>query len=249
MSFTQKKNYIRLVSICMLMTSIIFVGCKKEGAQGPEDKYSALFKDRTWSGEFKYANKFITEPFNMTFKGDGTLIWREYSNTYGGKYTIDKNAGIITFGLNPSASQVSAKIALEGKLTDFTFNQSEWRIIHSEINNAETERQIENTAWEGITYDEDGNGRGAHFNFLTNGQVHIPAGGLGVNFESTYYYSRSSGTLRFQHDKTSGSIRVAGTLFFVFMADSSLKGYEVRQLWVNGSLNGRYLHNFTVFKQ
>jgi len=238
------------IALLLIAAIIATAGCSKSNNNdpGPGDKYGELFRSKTWSGEFKYANKPVTEPFNMTFKEDGTFIWREYSGTYNGKYTIDKNTGTITFGFDATASQVSAKIALEGKLTDFTFSQSNWKIIHSEINNAEIEQVIEGTTWKGTITDRSGSSLPAHFNFLRNGRIYIPAGGAGVNWESTSYYSRESGTLRFEYDGTDGSVRIAGRLFFVFMADGSLKGYEYKQLWTGGSPT--VFHNvFSILKQ
>ncbi|MEZ2443269.1 hypothetical protein AB6805_16210 [Chitinophaga sp. RCC_12] len=230
------------VAMLLIAAIVAIAGCSKSNNNpGPDDKYSELFRGKTWCGEFKYASKPVTEPFNITFKEDGTLIWREYSGTYNGKYTVDKNAGTIMFGFNAAASQVSAKIAVEGKLTDFTFNQSDWKIIHSEINKAEIEQVIEGTTWKGSTTDKGGSSLLAQFDFLTNGQVHIPAGGTGFNFESTSYYSRESGTLRFEYDGTGGPVRITGRLFFVFMADSSLKGYEYKQV-LGAGVNPDFSH-------
>ncbi|MEZ2445838.1 hypothetical protein AB6805_29185 [Chitinophaga sp. RCC_12] len=237
------------VALLLIAAIVAIAGCSKSNNNpGQGDKYSELFRNKTWCGEFKYASKPVTEPFNMTFKEDGTLIWREYSGTYNGKYTVDKNAGTISFGFNAAASQVSAKIAVEGELTDFTFSQSAWKIIHSEINKTETEQVIEGTTWKGIDYYQNGYTGIAQFNFLINGQVHIPAGS-GLLLETTSYYARESGTLRFDRDKTSGSTRIAGKFFFVFMADSSLKGYGLSQLWVSGGQPEHFHDGFSVLKQ
>src|SRR5262245_27904795 len=81
------------LSIALTMATFPFAGCKKDKA---DEDISSLFPNTVWTGDMKYNITPIPEPYIISFKNYGDLVWYERKGTYNGTYTIDKDEKTIT---------------------------------------------------------------------------------------------------------------------------------------------------------
>lgn len=236
--------------IALLLVLITTAGCSKDHNSGPtnEEIYGKLLNNRTWSGDLKYTNGVLAEPFNITFNGDGTLTWREHGGVFKGSYTLDKNTGTIRFGyMDPTA--VTAKISTDGKLSDFSYNQQNWILGDTRVNDKELELALEGI-WKGDIRREDGYEEPFSIEFLSGSRVYIPPV---LGFGGEQIYAREAGAIRFNYDQTlplpPNAYRIISNYFFVITPDKRLAGLALVKYYKNGNLEIRNLQSYLLNKE
>ena len=196
---------ITFISAMLLLAASGFISCKKENT---EEDLTVLFKNTVWTGEIKYNNKAIAEPYVISFDGNGNFQWEEYGGSYAGAYTLDKTAKTITLLFAGSTTKFTAAITTEKKWGTITHGGTySWTVVNGELRNS-SEQSLENTIWKG-NYD---NGSTLQISFVAGSKVNLPPG-------SSYFfpYTKSKETIRF-------GLSGVNAHFLVLTSKSKIKG-------------------------
>src|SRR5262245_32577523 len=73
--------------------TVILFGCKKEKQ---EEDITPLFQNTVWTGEIKFDELPIIEPFSLHFDGFGNFTMDERSGPSTGLYFTDKDTRTLT---------------------------------------------------------------------------------------------------------------------------------------------------------
>lgn len=84
-------------ALAVLTCAVSQLSCKKDKKE--EEDITPMFQNKIWTGEMKYENTPVSEPFSLTFDGLGKLTMEERSGTSNGVYSTDKASNSITIQL------------------------------------------------------------------------------------------------------------------------------------------------------
>ncbi|HET6995534.1 MAG TPA: hypothetical protein VFI06_11160 [Chitinophagaceae bacterium] len=136
------KKSLGLLSLLLVSgAAFIFSGCKKENTK---EDVSALFKNTEWTGEIKYSNKPVADPYSIEFFQDGSLKWHQISGDYDGIYTIDAANRKISISSGAVGAVITAIITQDNKFS----NISPTNILSCEVNKSGPQ-DLDNTNWKG----------------------------------------------------------------------------------------------------
>lgn len=199
------------ISLLLFIMVLLFVasGCKKSKEVGEPD-YTPLFKNTTWSGEFIETGGKLQQPYIISFKDDGTLIFLRGNLTpEAGTWKIEKKQLIIEF------QKVKLKISITGeRFTNIQCSDPSRVFRYLELNKV-ANQVLDGTMWQGL-YDEVGGNPTLHF--FPGKKVIIDGGSYSDFIPYTYY--RTSAMLRYEYTNKGNNY----LYYAAIMADNTLKG-------------------------
>jgi hypothetical protein len=196
------------------VAAIGFAACKKEKAAEPATPFSDLFKNTEWTGEMKYDNIPVAEPFSIKFDASANFQWYERSGDYGGIYKLNANTRelALTFW---SGSKFTTTITADNKFSNIILAGAyPWKINSAEYNKSGNQA-LDNTIWE--------NAGAAQRIIFKPGQK------VQVNTLPEQPYGRAGCAIK--------AFTTANKTYFTVLqpAANTLKGIEVHKTTVGGS--------------
>jgi hypothetical protein len=195
------KKQIFYSATIVLLAALSVTGCKKDSKTAKD--YSPSFKNRTWTGEFNYANG-IVQPFAMDFKENGDLTFNEVLGEFLGTWKLENGLLLVNLGTGLS---FKAGITDDNKLTNIESPDASGRVLKNATLAPSADEALENTTW---TYPN------FTITFKTSTTANL-AIGAGNPPPYLVTYVRKGKTIRFN----------ASTVWFYFMVPSgtpSMKG-------------------------
>jgi hypothetical protein len=188
-----------------VLSMLFFLSCKKSSPSTTKD-YTAVIKDKTWTGEFSYTGK-TTEYYAVHFNADFTMLWSQFSGDYTGNWALK---GIqVTMTFDGTGDEIKANISDDNNLVNITDKSAAFEINSGELM-VSTGTALDNTTWNGTTY----------FPSTKLFQLEFKPGlQATVNLENspvkTYPYKQYS---------SNAVIRISPILFGVIISGSKMKG-------------------------
>jgi hypothetical protein len=194
------------ISLFLLLSAGVLISCKKENKDKPKD-YSASVKDKTWWGQMTYTGK-TAEYYSVYFKGDGTLLWSQFSGDYEGRWVVKGRQLVMNF--NVSGAEVKADISDDEKLMNITDNTGAYNVNGGQIISTPN-LSLSNTRWKG-TFDINS----YQLSFLDDSKLNEKF--LTSGSENLCPYTRSASGAAIRYNR--GSIK----LFAIIASDNIIRG-------------------------
>ena len=135
------KKQIFFSATLILLAVLSLTGCKKDSNETKD--YSTSFKNKTWTGEFNYANGNV-QPFTIDFKENGDLVFNEVLGEFSGTWKLENGKLLANIGANLS---FKAGITDDNKLTNIENSDAGGRLLKSAALAPATDEPLENTTW------------------------------------------------------------------------------------------------------
>ena len=170
-----------MVTGIILLTTLGFIGCKKEDTK---KDYNSILKNSVWTGEFNYTGA-IPQPFSVEFKEGGQFTWFELSGEYTGSWKIENDLLNVSFA---TGSGFKAGISNDNKLMNIqNLPSNKWALVHAELNSVADE-SLDLTTWTASNL---------KLNFKAGNKVDMELGPTGSTKYKDISYIRKGRSLRY----------------------------------------------------
>jgi hypothetical protein len=120
----------------MIITSLMIgISCEKDEPSKPVE-FSEKLKGTVWTGEMKYNDKSLTEPYSLYLDHGGKIEWNELSGKYTGEYDVDSVDSSLT--VNFDGGQAFTASISAGRIFSIIKYPSvyNWNVISGELNDS-----------------------------------------------------------------------------------------------------------------
>ena len=207
------KKYVCSISMVLAVLVIFGYGCSKNSSEPPpgQKDYSALFKNKVWTGKFQQNSGDWLLPYSIAFTdGDSAIFYVNFDGVNRGTYTLEGNKLTCNF----YNIQIKGTVTDADTLTDIqTPYPQGWITLDCKLN-ATTAQALDNTRWIGKNP--------VYSNQDTLILDFLPGNMVRVRDLYNVPYTREAGRIHFE--RTGVGPYFDEEFYFIHMADQTLLG-------------------------